>query len=72
MADKVEDLVETRQTEDSAVKAIAKEIFHSNVEQPTNQFIRVVNYLTGLNLPKLDITGIPDRPLVIKYYKAGD
>ena len=48
-----------------------KEAFNEMVEQPINSLIRGYNYLSGDNLPKLNISGLEDKPAKpVKYIKA--
>lgn len=48
-----------------------KETFNETVEKPYNLMIKGINYFTGENLPKLNITGIEDRPpKPVKFIKA--
>ncbi len=51
---------------------LLKEFVNYSIEDPVNLFVKGYNYVTGSQLPILNITGIADRPPEpVRFIKAG-
>lgn len=56
---------------ETMLEEFAKEVVNEGLEKPVNLLIKGWNYVTGSQLPPLDITGIPSRPpKPVKFIKA--